>query len=91
MSGASADSMLPSRNSTIRPSSSVRRLTRAASRTIAGEPSITPTAYAVIAWVATGIDTDRSAAKSWMMPLLPNSPVPIAKVPSASANSASRG
>jgi hypothetical protein len=87
MSGAIADSPLPTRNSAIRPNSNVRRLIRAASTTIAGEPIMTPTAYAVIAWVATGIVTPRSAANSWMMPLLPNSPVPIAKVPSASANS----
>ncbi|WP_203923955.1 hypothetical protein [Rugosimonospora africana] len=64
----------------------MRRLIRAASRVMAGEPTITPTAYAVIAYAATGIDTSRSDANSWMMPLLPNSPVPIAKVPSANAN-----
>ncbi len=41
--------------------------------------------------MATGIDTSRSAANSWMTPLLPNSPVPIAKVPSARANRVSLG
>jgi hypothetical protein len=75
----------------MRLSSRVRRLTRAARKVIAGEPMMTPAAYAVIAYVATGRGTSRSDAVSWMNQLLPNSPVPIAKVPSATAKRVSFG
>ena len=42
-----------------------------------------------MAFVAVGTETPRSSAKSWTMPLLPNSPEPMAKVPSANATSIS--
>ena len=88
---AAAESRLPTTNSTTRARSSVRRLSRAAPMVRIGEPMTTPSAYAVTAYVATGTETSRSAASSWMIPLLPNSPVPMANVPRASESRMSMG
>ncbi len=54
---------------------------------MSGDPIMTPNAYAVTAHVASGIDALKSFAYSSMMPFVPNSPEPMAKVPSARANS----
>ena len=70
----------------IRTSSSPFRGSRAPRIAKVGAPTTTPSAYAVMACPAVGIDTSRSPAISGSTPMLANSVVPIAKPPRASAS-----
>ena len=88
--GASAESRLAAPIAVIIASSRPLRGSRAPSTANSGAPTTTPTAYAVMALPAVGIETSRSLAMSGRTPMLANSVVPMPKPPSASASTLSQ-
>ena len=88
--GAKTLTRLPSVKTTIRPSSSVLRSTRAVSDAMSGAPTTTPSAYAEMTCPAVGSVMPRLEAMSGSRPIATNSVVPMPNPPSASAKTASQ-